>query len=399
MKRWQERTLFQQLAMIASFIFGLLLFYSLVSALSPNQLLAAIIFMTIFPAIFAYLFRQVIIKTKQRPDQRNSGKSALQPCKQLKLTFKEKLVVGIGTILCMLAIIGAEHYETIKNFFIWLILIVMTLLILGSVFTMVRDLLRERPSYQIVPTGLPASNIIWKVLKSVSIWGCFLVGWIWMIGFVSGFLAGGLSTTGKPMTSSSIRTPLGVPGGIAVDSEGQIYYMANSYNRIQVYDKNGHFLLGWFFPRPGNLSATIQMIIDEDGHLHVEAGYYETKHPIKDLDRRVYSVYNANGELLEKRSETFSYTKIPDVFERKDAEGNIYKVKGRLIFPKVVKITPSGEEMVLVSDPFYLKFINVPLPSFAGLFLIAILYNIREFWQKKKKAKAENRKPETKDQL
>ncbi|MHC4213377.1 MAG: hypothetical protein ACYSWP_08410, partial [Planctomycetota bacterium] len=109
--------------------------------------------------------------------------------------------------------------------------------------------------------------------------------------------------------------------------------------------------------------------------------------PLNDPDRKVYSVFSTTGELLEKRSETFSYTKIPDVFERKGPEGNIYKVKGRLIFPKVVKITPSGKEVVLISDPFYLKFINAPLPSFAGILLIGVLSELRYFWRKKRKAK------------
>lgn len=392
MKQWEEKTLFQQLAIILSLICSLLLFYSLVSALSPGQLFATIIFITIFPAIFAYLFRQVILKTRQIPDRGNSDKSPLQQgvsltSKELKLTFKEKLVVAIGTILCMLAIIGAGYYERIKTFFLWLILIITALLILCSIFKAILDLVREHCSHQSISTGLPIHSIVWKILKSISIWGCFFVGWIWMIGFVSGFFAAGLSATGRPMASSSIRVPLGVPGGIAIDSESRIYYMANSYNRIQVYEKNGHFLCGWFFPRSGNLSATTQMITDKDDYLHVETGYYETKNPIKDIDRKVYSVFSTNGELLEKRSETFSYMKIPDVFERKDAEGNIYKVKGRLIFPKVVKITPSGKEVVLISDPFYLKFINAPLPSFAGILLIVALYHLRDFWQKKRSTK------------
>ncbi len=394
MKRWEETNLFRQLAIILSLICCLLLFYSLVSALSPSQLFATIILITIFPTIFAYLFRQLIIKTRQTPNQKDPEKSTLKPgeshpSKELKLTFKEKLVVGIGTILCMLVIICAGYYEMIKNFFIWLVLIVMALLILGSIFNAILDLGRERRSRRFIPTGLPIHSIVWIILKSVSVWGCFLVCWIWIIAFLSGFFAAGLSATGRPMASSSIRVPLGVPGGIAIDRECRIYYMANSYNRIQVYDKNGHFIRGWFFPRSGNLSATTQMIIDEEGYLHVEAGYYETKNPIKDLDRKVYSVFSTDGELLEKRSETFSYAKIPDVFERKDAEGNIYKVKGRLIFPKVVKITPSGKEILLISDPSHFKFINAPLPSFAGLLLIGTLYPLRDLWQKRRKGKRE----------
>jgi hypothetical protein len=388
MKRWEERSLFQQLVILLSFICALLLFYFLVCALSPSQLFAAIILITVFPVIFAYLFRQAIIKTKQALVQKNSTKSLPQssdfhPCEQLKLTFKEKLVVGIGTILCMLATIVAANYETTRNFFIWLILIVMALGILGSIFKTVLDLLRKRPSYQILPTGLLTPIIIWKIVKAVVI----LVFWIWIIGFLSPILSDLLSATEKPMASSLIRVPLGRPGGIAVDSQGQIYYVANCHNRIQVYDKNGRFLRGWFFPRSGNLSATTQLIIDDNGYLHVETGYYETKYPIKDLDRKVYNVYNANGELLKKRSETFSYLKIPDVFERKDPFGNIFKVKHHLLFPKVLSVSPSGKETVIVSDPLYLKFINFPFPSAVCVLGISIIYSIWELWQKKRKTK------------
>ncbi|MHC4213709.1 MAG: hypothetical protein ACYSWP_10095, partial [Planctomycetota bacterium] len=284
MRSWKEKTLFQQLAIILSLICGLLLFYSLLRVLSPWQLFGIIIFITIFPAFFAFLFREVILKTKQRPNLRDSEKSPLRlgvsrPNKERKLTFKEQLVVGIGTILCMLAIISVVYYEMIKTFFLWVLLIVMALVILITIFRTIDDLLRERRSHKIVPTGLPVLSIVWKILKSVYIWGCFFVCWIWIIVFLSGFFAAGLSETGRLMVSSSIRVPLGIPGGIAIDSESRLYYMANFYNRIQVYDKNGNFLRGWFFPRPGNQSATTQMIIDDDGYLHVEADYYETKYP------------------------------------------------------------------------------------------------------------------------
>jgi hypothetical protein len=75
MTQWEEKTLFQQLAIILSIICGRLLVYWFAYAfnLSITQVLVGIVFITVFPSIFAYLTWQVITKLKENKFRGNAG--------------------------------------------------------------------------------------------------------------------------------------------------------------------------------------------------------------------------------------------------------------------------------------------------------------------------------------
>jgi hypothetical protein len=361
---------------------SLVLFYVLFSHLGP----ASVVLLIFSPAFFALLIRQAIIESKQRSADTCSAESAsesgsLEQPGQLKLTVKEKGVVVIGAAVCMAAVICAAQYAAARFFFIWGVVVAIALaVILGVVKGIFGWIGRRRAPATIA--SCPATGTKWSIAKIVG----KLLFWMWVVGCLSPLLCALLSHTDRAMVSSSIRFPLAAIGGIAVDGKGRIYCIANSYDRIQLYDRDGSFIRGWFFPRPGNLSATVQLILDESGQLHVEAGYYEEDHRVEDLDRLVYTVFSSNGELLEKDSQTFSYTKIPNVFEGKDDNGNIYTVRHRFLLPRVVKISPSGQRTTLVSDPFYLRLIAFPFPSGAGLAGILIVCCVYEFRKKKKES-------------
>ena len=61
-----------------------------------------------------------------------------------------------------------------------------------------------------------------------------------------GFSTGGLTSWHKAFwVSLKTELPLGDLGGVAVDSKGNVYCVANFYGRIQKYSSNGTFRKGW----------------------------------------------------------------------------------------------------------------------------------------------------------
>jgi hypothetical protein len=125
-----------------------------------------------------------------------------------------------------------------------------------------------------------------------------------------------------------------------VDTQGHVYCLSRFYNRLQLFNSDGKFVRGWFVDTP---RGPVRMWTDDQDHLHVA-----TKPESK------LFVFNPRGRLL-------SATRISD-FDKEfgraspaqmtDASGNTYKIKSPHLRPKVVKITPSGAESVVISDPF-----------------------------------------------
>jgi len=214
-------------------------------------------------------------------------------------------------------------------------------------------------------------RIAYKLAK----YGVVLVYLIWIIGFLTPFICGILSHIGVRMQSSKIRLPLGNPGGIAVDSIGRIYCTANIYSRLQVYDNEGQFLQGWFVPISPS-AADVQ--VDANDHIHVGTSNYDIGR-----NEREYAVFAASGKLLGKVMKPLESSSV--FGQTKGADGNLYKTENYWLFPRIIKITPTGEQTVIIFDPLYLSFIKAPIPSFAGVFGMAFVYGIWKLWKKKTK--------------
>jgi DNA-binding beta-propeller fold protein YncE len=97
------------------------------------------------------------------------------------------------------------------------------------------------------------------------------------------------------------------PRAIAIDSKDQLY-IVDFTARIQVYDRDGHYLNGWSTPdfrkgRPSGLS------IDRDGNLIVSDSHYNC-----------FRIYSADGVELRRVDGPLAY--VSDVVQ--DAEGFYY---------------------------------------------------------------------------
>lgn len=193
---------------------------------------------------------------------------------------------------------------------------------------------------------------------------CFAAGILLFIGFtsfMSGFVFSALIVPGKPAVSGRWCFPIAEPEGIAVNDE-HIVVRSTFYERIQVYDKEGNFQIGWFCPK---LKGT-HLLIDEQGRILL-AGYVNEW------------LFDFEGNLLSTVSKEYDF----DGFHNKygiykdwiteDLQSNTYRISHPHLWPKVHKITPDGDDTVLISHPWYLWFLNGPAPAWltgaAGMLL------------------------------
>jgi len=221
--------------------------------------------------------------------------------------------------------------------------------------------------FRLLKTGVGVKKIVWKTVRCAGIAIC----WMWLIGFLAIFLCWILGWAGIGGASDQLRFPLGLPGGIAVDDKGYIYCSLSPYHRVQVYDKGGRFIRGWFvlLASGGNYVE-----LGSEGNIHVRTVYHEQK----------WAVFTPYGKFIGRHNRNLRDEGASLLPEANDKDGNIYRVRNPWTFTKIVKIIPSDEETVVVSDPFYLWFVKAPFPSAAGIFGISAIYGVLEFWKKKK---------------
>jgi len=165
-----------------------------------------------------------------------------------------------------------------------------------------------------------------------------------------------------PIPSTKFMLSLSNAEGIAVDNKSNIYVGSKIYSRIQVYNENGKFLRGWFAP----LSKGRRHIeITDDGDV------------ILKLSGRMWA-YDPNGNLLYEKE--YAQSKFDEEFgfskniSTKDFQDNKYEIKNPILNPRVVKISPSGKEMVVICDPFGFQLTRQPFPGFLFLIVSLLLY-------------------------
>lgn len=189
----------------------------------------------------------------------------------------------------------------------------------------------------------------------------------------------GWTTTFAPSVISNlnIEYPLGVLKSIAVDSSGRIYCGIEAYSRIQVYDKNGRYLKGWFIDSSG---GSFKIKVDEKDLLHIATAR-----------NGIHYIYNVNGELISKQGNRKSYYNEIATDDQQyrfiDREGNTYKIWGfSLLYPRIIKTDSSGIALEIISTPFYKWIFMAPFPSWffgiSGLIILMVQYKDRipKYW-------------------
>ncbi len=228
-------------------------------------------------------------------------------------------------------------------------------------------------SFCIVVLGLLCKKVI-KELWIIAV----ICSWILMIAGVGLFGFGGVvSMEFVPIRTylfpKKIQFPLGEVQGIAVDSTGRIYLAIHGYSRIQVYDRYGYFLKGWFVKTGG---GHFDIWTDGNDHVHAVISRPDT-----------HDIFDSNGQLLErKKIKSFEEYSLLDEraggLNDQDNFYNTYFIKSPTLFPRIIKRTANGEEFILIKDPIYYWIVESPLPAWfvgaLGLFMLFILKTLIE---------------------
>lgn len=292
-------------------------------------------------------------------------------------TSLEKLVISVGAVFCLLAVLSiASVATTLPRFivgacvYVGIVALIINI-ILEKIRSRQKNLEQKGAAESLHTPGLgkgtqrkPRNKVITILLLLWYIY-CFIsIVPVPVCIFLAGF--------GVRMVSSRIQFPLGGVDSIATDSMGRVYCGISFYSRIQVYSNDGSFLRGWFVP-----DSVMMLEVDSNDRLHYLA-----------LRNDKHYIFKPDGELFkeERVSESFAREFGPNSnLQIDDSLGNIYKIKEPWLFPNVIKISPSGDAVVLVSDPFYLWLFRAPLPSWGLNALIGITWTLLESRKKKNK--------------
>ncbi len=202
-----------------------------------------------------------------------------------------------------------------------------------------------------------------------------------------------------------IEFPFSKPIMAVSDTQGNIYIDIGIYSRIQKYDKDGRFLLGFGYGSPGNS----ELIIDQKDRLYV--GTYHWKNTLK--------VFSSEGKKLSEFSEPeedltswflhkdgsveliwnqaiiihetaipvkeeaylFTSTKFYEkVFQ--DKKGNRYLIYKNLFYPVVYRENMEGLRDLTISPNLIAYLFTLPFPCFI---IPVIIIFLSSFFEKKDK--------------
>lgn len=222
-----------------------------------------------------------------------------------------------------------------------------------------------------LPQSIPSDDIIYGISKKSlkSYFKKFLLCFFLFMTFLGlfGFSTGGLHKAF--WVSSKTELPLGELGGVAVDSKGNIYCLANFYCRIQKYASDGTFLKGWSSP-----DNNPRIRVDERDQLELA----NDNRTMSGDDPDTFSIYDSEGNLISKKVMDDCYSRFGQECERlcRTTSGDIYTIRSKWLWPHIVKKAPSGIESVVVDTPLYLWLILGPFPSW-----IFIAVGSISFWK------------------
>jgi hypothetical protein len=202
---------------------------------------------------------------------------------------------------------------------------------------------------------LEKAQFYWAISEKAS----FFPGILWMSAFLFGCLCWfGSICFNFNIANSWIKFPLSAPEVVLVDNSGDIYCLSKFYNRLQVYDKNGNFLKGWFIDLP---AGSFKILEDTDNNIRVVSA-----------NNSFISVFDKNGYFLRK-------SQRPDFDEKfyanevKDSFGYFYKIRNPFFYPQIIKISNSGEISVVTGQSFGHWMVTMPVPGFVFLMVMIII--------------------------
>ncbi len=168
---------------------------------------------------------------------------------------------------------------------------------------------------------------------------------IGLLGFGLLLICNGLSAIGVRLVSTTFQFPAAFeyPQNLMVDGIGRIYCFTRSLQRLQIYDNEGEFLIGWFVKSPHVIA------VEQDSGQITITDFKDTQ-----------IVYDIDGNVINETTVskgTYEQMRSLDRDNRRhqDSYGNIYQSSPTIVNPYVVKVTPKGsEKKIVLREPFYL---------------------------------------------
>jgi len=225
-----------------------------------------------------------------------------------------------------------------------------------------------------LPQLVSSDNIIYGISKTrlrsyskrLFLYFFLIMTLLGLFGFFNGFLT---AWNKAFWVSSKTELPLGDLSGVAVDSKGNVYCVANFYYRIQKYAPDGTFLKGWS---------------SQDNNPRIRVNEYDQLESANDNRTRsgdypdTLSTYDSEGNLISEEVVDNCYAQFGEECERlcRITSGDIYIIHNKWLWPHIVKKAPSGNESIVIDTPLYLWLILGPFPSW-----IFFAFGLICFWK------------------
>lgn len=190
------------------------------------------------------------------------------------------------------------------------------------------------------------------IIGVVGFFGALLVG-VWLARYIPPY----------------VQLPLSEISGPALDREGRIYCLSESYSRLQVYDHSGDFLRGWFVDTVGH-AASIRLESDDSVHVYTATG-------------AMHFAYDTSGRLLRREKLNHGDTRYDDPSGPSTRSGYEYVVRHPSIWPQVVKVGTDGRESVVVRPTLLLWIFAGPLPAWLFLAGAIVVLNLTQRYVRK----------------
>jgi hypothetical protein len=193
-----------------------------------------------------------------------------------------------------------------------------------------------------------------------------------LLAFLTG-LACQLFGDRAPDSIGKVCFPLSQPEDVIVDEQGRIYVALTFYGRVQVYNRDGAFLYGFFAKAWG---GPLRLHFDADGRLNVVSKYGHLH------------VYDDAGRLLATKDDVEGRLYKQLVHERprgfRDSNGSSYMIHGAFLNPRVLRRDKHGNITLRIRTPTVMWPLIGPFPCWLMLGAFAVCGMVRDcsrFWK------------------